>query len=176
MLEYRAARLNGQDAPSEYEVKGVRKNGEKIWVRNTVGIIEIDGEQLIHCTAINTTQRNLAEQELRDTGMRFRTLFENVPISIREVNHANVKERIDALGITDHETFVRYLDENPKFVDDCVLLAKIENVNQACLDLHGATDKAEMRESAPSEFFRSQPRDIWRRHDLHLRPQDRLVI
>ena len=144
MLEYRAARLNGQDAPSEYEVKGVRKNGEKIWVRNTVGIIEIDGEQLIHCTAINTTQRNLAEQELRDTGMRFRTLFENVPISIREVNHANVKERIDALGITDHETFVRYLDENPKFVDDCVLLAKIENVNQACLDLHGATDKAEI--------------------------------
>ena len=142
LIEYRKARINGQDAPSEYEVQCVRKDGEKIWVRNTVRLIEIDGEQAIHCTVINTTQRKLAEQALRDSEERFRTLFDCAPISIREVNHSRVKQRIDALGIIDHDGFVTYLDQHPTFIDECVRLADIVSVNQACLDLHGTTDQA----------------------------------
>ena len=144
LLEYRQARLNGQEAPSEYEVQCICKNGERIWVRNTVRLIDIDGEEAIHCTVINTTQRKLAEQALRDSEERFRTLFNCAPISIREANHAKVKERIEAIGITDRDGFMTYLGQHPDFIDQCIRLAEIVDVNQACLDLHGTADKAEV--------------------------------
>ena len=144
LLEYRQARLNGQEAPSEYEVQCICKNGERLWVRNTVRLIDIDGEEAIHCTVINTTQRKLAEQALRDSEERFRTLFDCAPISIREANHAKVKERIEAIGITDRDGFMTYLGQHPDFIDQCIRLAEIVDVNQACLDLHGTADKAEV--------------------------------
>ena len=144
LLEYRQARLNGQEAPSEYEVQCICKNGERIWVRNTVRLIDIDGEEAIHCTVINTTQRKLAEQALRDSEERFRTLFNCAPISIREANHAKVKERIEAIGITDRDGFMTYLGQHPDFIDQCIRLAEIVDVNQAGLDLHGTADKAEV--------------------------------
>ena len=144
LLKYRQARLNGQEAPSEYEVQCICKNGERIWVRNTVRLIDIDGEEAIHCTVINTTQRKLAEQALRDSEERFRTLFDCAPISIREANHAKVKERIEAIGITDRDGFMTYLGQHPDFIDQCIRLAEIVDVNQACLDLHGTADKAEV--------------------------------
>jgi len=114
--------------------------------------MEVDGEQLIHCTAIDTTERNLAEQALRESGYRFRTLFENAPISIREVNHSKVKDRIDSLGITDHDGFVTYLDQHPDFIDECVQLAEIVRVNQACLDLHGAADQTVVVKQLQANF------------------------
>ena len=152
MASYRQARLAGEYAPSEYEVEGVHRNGERIWVRNTVRVMEVDGEQLIHCTAIDTTERSLAEQALRESGYRFRTLFENAPISIREVNHSKVKDRIDSLGITDHDGFVTYLDQHPDFIDECVQLAEIVRVNQACLDLHGAADQTVVVKQLQANF------------------------
>ncbi|MBH61922.1 MAG: hypothetical protein CL569_05630 [Alphaproteobacteria bacterium] len=142
MLEFRKARLAGKYAPSEYEVEGVNKNGERIWVRNTVRVMDVGEEQLIHCTAINTTQQRTAEYALRESEVRFRTLFESVPISIREVNYSKVKERIDALPVSDRDSLATFLAGNAQVVGECLRHAVIENFNQACLDLHGATDIA----------------------------------
>ena len=115
MLEFRKARLAGKYASSEYEVEGVNKNGERIWIRNTVRVMDVGEEQLIHCTAINTTQQRTAEYALRESEVCFRTLFESVPISIREVNYSKVKERIDALPVSDRDSLAAFLAGKMEF-------------------------------------------------------------
>ena len=83
-------------------------------------------------------------QERKENEERYRTLFENSPISIWEEDFSPVKLALDELraqGITDLEP---YLSEHPEFVDQCVRRLTILDVNQATLKLYGANNKEEL--------------------------------
>ncbi|MEJ2621696.1 MAG: PAS domain-containing protein, partial [Candidatus Thiodiazotropha sp.] len=75
---------------------------------------------------------------------RYRTLFENSPVSIWEEDFSAVKTFFDQLrheGVTDIEP---YFDQHPEIVRQCADLAKIIDVNRAYLVLHGAASKEEL--------------------------------
>ena len=50
---------------------------------------------------------------------RYRNLFEDNPISIREEDFSQVKAHIDALSLKKSRDFVTYLDRHPEFVAEC---------------------------------------------------------
>ncbi len=141
LAEFRKARLADLPAPTTFEVEGVRKDGSTIWTENSVRLIEIDGDEAIQCTVVETTRRRQAEVALLESEERFRSLFENAPISIREEDFSEVKASIDALRIEGEVEFGRYLDDHPEFVADCARPIREVDANQACLDLHQIEDK-----------------------------------
>ncbi len=84
-------------------------------------------------------ERVRTEQALRENEERYRSLFENSPISLWETDFSEVKRYIDRLvaaGITDIRS---YLDSHPEAISYCLSLVRIVDVNRATLDLYGAS-------------------------------------
>ncbi len=82
LLGYHQARLRGEPAPVDYEYKGLRKDGSKIWLENRSFQIEWEGGPAICTTLFDTTARKRAEEALRESEERFRAVVDNSPTKI----------------------------------------------------------------------------------------------
>jgi PAS domain S-box-containing protein len=88
--------------------------------------------------------------ELQLSENRFRSLFENSPVSIWEEDFSEVKKYLDnikAQGITDIRSFVK--NNSEKIAN----LIRVVNVNQATLKLHEAKDDKEFIEGLTKTFI-----------------------
>ena len=63
--EIMARRLRGEGAPSEYEAKGLTKDGETVWVQRRNTRIEHRGRPAVLGNVVDITKQKLAEEELR---------------------------------------------------------------------------------------------------------------
>jgi PAS domain S-box-containing protein len=61
----RAKRLKGEDAPSEYEARGLTKEGETIWITRRNRLIEYQGRPAVLGNIVDITEQKKAEEELR---------------------------------------------------------------------------------------------------------------
>ena len=90
------------------------------------------------------TDRKRAEEALRTSEARYRTIFETAAVSLWEEDFSGVKAAIDQLqaqGVTD---IAGYLDAHPEFVERAAQMIKVVDVNQTTVRMFGAEDKAEM--------------------------------
>jgi len=63
--EMRARRLSGQPVPSDYEAKGLTKDGETLWIRRKNTRIEYDGKPAILGNIVDISAQMRVEEELR---------------------------------------------------------------------------------------------------------------
>ena len=87
-------------------------------------------------------RRKMAAEEAR-----FRSLFEDSPVSVWEQDNSRVRMALDEIiqsGVTDLRTHFR---EHPGLALELGALIGVINVNQATLDLYGATTKEELLEN-----------------------------
>ena len=63
--EIMARRLRGGEAPSEYEAKGLTKDGETIWIERRNTRIEHNGRPAVLGNVVDITKQKRAEEELR---------------------------------------------------------------------------------------------------------------
>jgi PAS domain S-box-containing protein len=63
----RKQRLSGQDVPSDYEARGLTKDGETIWVKRRNSRIEYLGRPAVLGNIVDITEQKEAEEELRKT-------------------------------------------------------------------------------------------------------------
>ena len=61
----RARRLKGKEVPSEYEARGLTKDGETIWIKRRNTGIEYKGRPAILGNAVDISEQKRAEEELR---------------------------------------------------------------------------------------------------------------
>lgn len=61
----RAKRLRGEDAPSEYEARGLTKDGQTIWIKRRNIRIEYEGGPAILGNIVDITEQKRADEELR---------------------------------------------------------------------------------------------------------------
>ncbi|MCG7852194.1 MAG: PAS domain S-box protein, partial [Methanosarcinaceae archaeon] len=93
------------------------------------------------------------EGALQESEERFRSLFENTPVSIWEEDFSKVKNCIDDLIREQHiDDFEAYLTQHPEVVSRCGGMVKILDANQAALKLHGAKSKKELLEHLAKTF------------------------
>jgi diguanylate cyclase (GGDEF)-like protein len=98
-----------------------------------------------------------AEQAVSVSELRFRQLFNHAPISLWEEDYAALKQRLDELragGVTDIET---HLAAHPEFVDQCMSLIRVLDVNQKTLELFEARDRETLLASL-NQVFRDEMR------------------
>jgi len=63
--QMRTKRLRGEDTPSEYEARGLTKDGETIWIKRRNTRIEYWGRPAILGNIVDITEQKSAEEELR---------------------------------------------------------------------------------------------------------------
>jgi PAS domain S-box-containing protein len=61
----RAKRIRGEDAPPEYQARGLAKDGETIWIRRTNARIEYKGRPALLGNVVDITQQKQGEEELK---------------------------------------------------------------------------------------------------------------
>ncbi len=129
----------------QQEYRIIAKDGQVRWTDDRT-VIERDTEgRITHYQGIviDITERRQAEEALREGESRYRSLFEDSPISLWEEDFSAIKIYLDQLrdeGVTDFRT---YFEEHPGAVVDCAMQVKIVDVNQATLELYQAHSKEE---------------------------------
>jgi len=96
--------------------------------------------------------RRSADEALRISEERYRSIFRTSGVSIWEEDYSSIKNAIDELrgnGVTD---FRMYFRNNPDFVQKALGLLKIVDVNEMTLKLYGATTKDEFLNSMDTIF------------------------
>jgi len=130
----------------EYEFQFVHKSGEVRWARQRVVLHRDESGRPIAVEGIATdaTAHKRAEEALLESEARFRTLFEDSPISVWEEDLTRLKAYFDELkaqGVTDFRTFFY---DNPAALGKCATLVDVVDVNKATLDLLRARTKDEL--------------------------------
>jgi PAS domain S-box-containing protein len=96
--DLREKRLKGEKVPSEYEIRGLKKNGDTIWVMRSYSLINYDGKPAISGIVADRTTRRLAEDALRQSDKELRILS-NQLLSAEEIERKRMaRELHDGIG------------------------------------------------------------------------------
>lgn len=123
--------------------KRKRKDGSLVDVE-IVGVpVTVGGERIgILGLYHDISPRVNAERALRESESRFKSLFNNSPISLWEEDFSAVKVYLDSLG--NKEIIQEKLANDPETLKACIDLVKILDINQATVDLYNAGSKEEL--------------------------------
>lgn len=73
------ARRRGQDAPRRYEFRILSKSGKTVWLDVSLGLTQFQGRPAYLASCLDITERRAAENALKTSEMRHRTLVAALP-------------------------------------------------------------------------------------------------
>ena len=82
VIDFATKRLAGLDVINRYEIRGLTKSGDTVWVDFAPQLIDYRGEPATIGIAVNITQRKKTEESLRATEARVHRLIESNIIGI----------------------------------------------------------------------------------------------
>lgn len=142
----------------------IKKNGQVIFVEIVSNNIAFGGKEARITLSNDVTEKKAALEALQENEKRYRSLFENSPISIWEQDFSIIKSHIDVLKTTGVTDFRDYLEKYPEEVTQSVEMVRILDLNEATLELYEARSKEEIissfRQVAEKEGYRVQRESI----------------
>ena len=87
-----AARMSGESVPTHYEIKSRRKDGSIFDAEINALKIELDGKPAVQVWMRDILQRKKAEEALRDSEKKYRTVFDNAATGINLNRHGRILE------------------------------------------------------------------------------------
>ncbi len=96
--ELREKRLAGEKVPSEYEIRGLKKNGETIWVMRSLSVINFEDGPAIAGIVQDMTKRREAEEALRESDKELRILSNQLLSAEEKERKRMARELHDGIG------------------------------------------------------------------------------
>ncbi|WP_136805692.1 ATP-binding protein [Desulfosediminicola flagellatus] len=90
------------------------------------------------------SDRIFAEQALRESEQRYRSLFEHNPLSLWEQDFSAIRKHLNTLQADGVSDLREYFREHPEEIGYSLSLVKALHVNQASVDLYNAASKEEL--------------------------------
>ncbi len=136
--QMRARRLRGEEVPSEYEARGLTKEGETIWINRRNTRIEYNGRPAILGNIVDITEQKRAEEELRKINEGLENFIrvvshdlKNPIISIQGFSSRLLKKYQEELGEKGRSYLERIMASANRMellVSDLLVLSKIGRV------------------------------------------------
>ena len=98
------------------------------------------------------SDRKRAEDALRESERRYKSIFRTAGVSIWEEDFSQIKAAIDELRAEGVENFHAYFAAHPEFVREAISSAKVVDVNDATVELFKAQSKDELLHSLDAVF------------------------
>jgi PAS domain S-box-containing protein len=96
--EMRTKRLSGENVPSEYEIRGLKKNGDTIWVMRSFSLINYRGGPAISGIVSDMTKRHKAEKALRESGKELRIISNQLLSAEEKERKRMARDLHDGIG------------------------------------------------------------------------------
>jgi PAS domain S-box-containing protein len=158
--------MSGLSIPKTFEMAVICKNGVETTTEITNTVSKNKGVPTNILYIRDITPRKIAEKQLMESEKKYRSLFDNAPVGLWEIDYAQCKPCFDALrsrGISDFEA---YFNTHPDDAIRCARLSKNIDTNKALLDLFGAPDTKGLGSSLASEI---------KKHPEHMASHTRLM-
>tara|TARA_R110000868_G_scaffold131418_2_gene341491 strand:+ start:44317 stop:47160 length:2844 start_codon:yes stop_codon:yes gene_type:complete len=130
------------------EKKCITKNGEDIWVNLSVTPLWGKNEKPTSTIAIieDITQKKVAEALIKQSQIRFKSLFDDSPLPLWEQDYSKVLNYLKELNLVDEtkENIASYINKHPEVLQKCFSLINIIDVNNQCLDQYAPKTKLEL--------------------------------
>lgn len=148
---------------SQVGVMRLPKDGTIIHVSLSMFPIRDGQDNVINIGSIirDITEREEARRAIRESEVRYKSLFEDSPVPLREEDFADIMLYIDHLRDSGINDFRAYFETHPDAVTACAERVVVTDANTATLELYGVTSKDEFRESFTISFDESS-RDRFR--------------
>ena len=98
--ERRLRRLRGEELPSEYESRGLTRDGRTIWVSRRNTLIDYRGKPAILGNIVETTQRKRMEESLQESRKELRLLSAQLLTAQENERKWIAQELHDSIGQT----------------------------------------------------------------------------
>ena len=139
---------DGQITDYSREKRYISKDGTVIWINLTVSpLIKTDGKVISHIAIIEDISiKKEAEQLIKKSEIRFKSLFEDYPIALWEKDFSLVRNYLVELDLMHKsaEEVKKYLGTHPEVVIKAMTLIRVIDVNTMCMKLHNAENKEEL--------------------------------
>lgn len=97
----------------------------------------------------NISEQKIAKEQLVQSEMQFKSLFQESPIPLWEEDGTAVREYLEELGLLgkSREYVREFLEKNPNTIYEVLNRVKVIGANQECLDLYQVADKYDLSET-----------------------------
>jgi PAS domain S-box-containing protein len=138
----------GQIRSYSLEKRYLTKAGNIIWINLTVSPLWKINEKVTSHIAIveDISLKKETEELIKKTETRFKSLFDDSPLPLREEDFSEIKKYLQELNLINEKVEIvsNYFYSNPDAVTKCNSLVKLININNACLKLHKVKTKEEL--------------------------------
>jgi len=139
------AEIRAKDRVEDFLIEFKRKDGSRFWAKFNARIYPEDG--YLEGALIDVTAQVQAENALKSSDDQFRSLFENSPIPLFELDCSPLTvlfEELRASGITG---FRRYFRSRPLEAESAGRLVRVKDVNRAAVAAFKADSHQQLREN-----------------------------
>lgn len=120
----------------------------------SASLIEVDGETCIISITRDISDRKRVENLVRESEIRYRTMFQSVPVSVWEQDFKQVYDMLEDLRMSGITDLKRYLDSHPEFVETALKTIMVRDVNEVTVHMFEAQSKDELLGSIIQIFDR----------------------